>query len=219
MTPREELTSPRRRRSVVVVAILALLLGLGLGNVLGSAARDRDALSAQLDDRAVELEVALARVDDLELRAERFRTLLTEESRARVTAEEDLAGLARAAAAGRAPGEASDETTARTVSALDRWLRAMRSGERAEIVQAYAPAAVVSFQQQEITLARATGARRSGDLVAEYVQTDLRLAGPVRAHGGLAAAGYAHRAGTGVIAVRVADGRIVRQWFFLDGSF
>ena len=218
-TPREELASPTRRRSVVVLAIAALVLGLGLGNVFGSSARDRDDLAGQLDDRTVELEVTQARTADLEDRVEYFRRLLVEEARARAAAEEDMAGLAGAAAAGRDAGEPPDGTAARTSAALVRWVLAVRSGDRAELVDAYAPRAVVSVQQHEITLVRTTGAGRAGALAAQSLLSDLRLTGRVRAHGGLAAAGYVHSAGTGVVAVRIVHGRIVRQWFFLDGSF
>lgn len=203
----------------MVVAVVALLVGLGLGNVWGSSARDRADLAGQLDDRVVELEVAEARIADLEARADRFQSLLTEAARVRAAAEEALGGFARAAAADRDPGGAVDAAAADTSAALGAWVRVVRSGERAALTRSYAPGALVSFEQHGVVLAGATGARQAGDVVRELVPADLRLAGPTRAYGGFAAVGYVHAAGTGIVAVRVVDGLIVRQWFFLDGSF
>lgn len=216
----EELESPPRRWSVILVAVVALLVGMGLGNGFGTSGRDLLETEADLETRTSELQAVQEELQEVTSDYERSRVALTSETRAHTHTEEGLEALARQAAL--LAGHPVPPARGAAARVMWRWVHAHGAEDLAPLRATYSPDATLSATQDGVQLLAAEGARDVARTVRAALP-DLRLTTPVLGSGLFAVAGYTASgwAGdvTGVLVLRVVDGRVTQQWLFLDGTF
>jgi ketosteroid isomerase-like protein len=203
---------------VLLVAVVALLIGLGLGNAFGTSGRDLRVSEAQLDSRTSDLQAVREELDRAKQSYDRYRVLLSAERKARTRAEEGLEGFARQAA--RLAGHPVRPVRAGSASrVMGDWAAAQDVGDLQALRATYAPDASVSAVQHGVELLGAEGSRDVARTVRAALPGDLTLTTRVLHAGEFAAAGYAVSGSTGVMVIRVVDGRIAQHWLYLDGGW
>lgn len=211
----EELDSPPRRRwPLVLVALVALITGLGLGNVAGTSARDLDRSVARLDARTSELRVAQAGVDRAWARAEQMRQNLSVQSRQRATAEDGLEAFAREAAA--LAGHPATDVGPGQVGVLRAWLGDLEARDGRALRASYAADVRLTITQNGVLLEEVAGVGQVVAAVRQALPSSVHATTRVLQRGQFAAAGYSTPAMSGVIVVHAVDGSITSQWVYVD---
>lgn len=218
----EELESPPRRWPMTLVAVVALLVGLGLGNTFGTSGRDLHETEAQLETRSAELQAAREEAEKVGSAYDRSRLLLASERRAGTVSDEGLEALARdlASLAGHPVVPTRSGAAGKVMRA---WVDVHGAEDLSSLRAIYTSDATMTAVQNGVQLLDAAGARDVARAARTALPADLSLATPVLGSGMFAVAGYTvsgwSGVATGVMVVKVVDGRIARQWLFLDGTW
>ncbi len=215
----EELDSPPRRRwPMVVVAVVALLVGLGIGNMFGTTSRDLRDAEGQIDSATAALQVTERQRDRAEARADALRQDKATEATARTVAEEGLEATAHRLAilAGHPVGQGLSNRHGTLVTGL---VDAATARDLAAVRRLSTPGATVTFSQNHVILIAGEGRRDAARALDSGLHGRVELTTDVVGEGQWAVAGYADAATTGVLIVRVVDGKFARLWITVDGSW
>ena len=212
-----EIESSPRRWPVALLVVVALLAGLGLGNVLGTSSRDLDAAEARLEQATATLEEARAEQAALQDRLDAVRATLTDATRQQTVAEEGVEALGKAAVAdGDMPIGHDADLDAAVRATVGDWTAAWRAGDRAALRRSYADGATTVFSQNRVRLLEVRGALPSARATATGLPADAVVTRTVQ-EGQFAALRYTGAESSGVVVLHVVDGRVAQQWVFLDG--
>lgn len=218
----EVLETPGRRVSMTFAVVIALLVGLGLGNVFGSTGRELGEAARELETRTSELEAARSEVARLSVSADRFQDLLVDASRQGSVAEEGLIALARRSVAAyyhpvrRRPLVASADPA--VPGLVGEWVRSYNQGDLHAHLSAYAPGAIVTYVQHGVQVAEDHGRAQIAQTARAAAPGRLRTSSIVQ-EGEFVWMGYARAGSSGVTVLRFSEGRIAQQWVLLDGSW
>lgn len=219
----EELDSPPRRRwPIVAVAVVALLVGLGLGNLtFGATAEDVRVANGRLETAQVERDEAQAAArtaSRAEATADR-RLERVAEDLAREGTDRDalVVALARAveeqrpAATGRSPAPATVDVVEDMGASLNAW-------QLDRHVAMYAPDAVFTFyladSGEKFEFTGRSGVRGMLESNGRY---HVRVLGAIHQAADFVWFRYQETQSSGVTVMRVVDGQVARHWVVITG--
>jgi hypothetical protein len=212
----EELSSSSRQWPTVLVGVLALLVGLGLGNAtFGSSLREEvEATSDELAARTTELRQADRTIGRIERKyADQWhqRALVGQDLEATIEALGDVFTETRSATGAWEPLRADSDV----VGLVERHVRTGNAGLVDQHMATYADEPVVTtlrgLRQNE-----AVGAPEIQAAIGTRFAGGVRITTPVYQREDLAWAGYRDSTTTGVLLVRLRGRKIAHEWFLVQ---
>lgn len=218
----EELDSPPRRRwPMVAVAVVALLVGLGLGNVIfGATAEDVRVANGLLETAQVERDEARTAAKTAtrsEATAER-RLEQVAEDLAREGTDRDALVIALARAVGAQPTGAGATPDPAAVKVVEDGMASLNAGRVDRLVAMYAPDAVFTFyladSGEKFEFTGRSGVRGMLESNGRY---HVRARGPIHQAGDFVWFRYEETHSSGVTVMCVVDGKVARHWVVITG--
>lgn len=220
----EELEAPSRRRwPIVAVAIVALLAGLGLGNLtFGATAEDLRVTEGQLQTAQVERDEAQTVLEStsraealLESRVDRITGALVREA---IDRDALVLAFARAVEEGSGPAASGNSPDAATAALVDDLFSSLNAWQLDRHVRMYAPDAVFTFylatSGEKFEFTGRSGVR--GMLLSDG-RPHVRVRSGMYQSSDVVWFRYQETHSSGVMVMRVVDGEIARHWVVVTG--
>lgn len=215
--PKEVLEAPRRRWPKTLIAVAALLLGIGLGNAFFGGELRMDSSLDRLEALTEQLDRANAEIARLRAAEELPPALVAARAeRAAIASELDQAivdGTSMFAAG--LPTNAEKYPASPVVTKLlDRYVTAANDGAAQRLLSTFTPDGVLTLMAPQVADWRVSyrGTRIGSDFLAAN-RYHLRLTSPAAEYGSFAWARYAESADEGVMVVRLQGNKIAHVWF------